>query len=60
MMKNRGEDANCRIEDPVCGNGVIEYGEECDDDNRSNGDGCNSYCELEDDVVDSIKKLKIK
>ena len=32
-----------------CGNGVIEYhlGEQCDDGNTSNGDGCDSSCKLE-------------
>ncbi len=30
-----------------CGNGVIEAGEACDDDNKDNGDGCNSVCLLE-------------
>ena len=32
---------------PVCGNGVIESGEECDDGNAVSGDGCSSACEKE-------------
>jgi cysteine-rich repeat protein len=32
---------------PGCGNGVIEYLEQCDDGNRMNGDGCSSTCTLE-------------
>lgn len=32
---------------PVCGNGVKEDGETCDDGNRKNGDGCSSTCQLE-------------
>ncbi|HAN30150.1 MAG TPA: hypothetical protein DCQ06_01000, partial [Myxococcales bacterium] len=28
-----------------CGNGVIEPGEQCDDGNNSNGDGCTSTCQ---------------
>ncbi len=28
----------------TCGNGVLEPGEECDDGNNSDGDGCNSTC----------------
>lgn len=28
----------------ICGNGVQEPGEECDDRNRSNGDGCSDFC----------------
>lgn len=33
----------------VCGNGVKEGGEQCDDGNRRSGDGCNFMCYLEDD-----------
>ena len=33
--------------DDVCGNGIIETGEECDDDNIDNSDGCSSICEIE-------------
>ncbi|MFH0814603.1 MAG: Ig-like domain-containing protein [Candidatus Falkowbacteria bacterium] len=28
----------------VCGNGKIEYGEECDDSNKLEGDGCGAQC----------------
>lgn len=31
----------------VCGNTIPEPGEECDDGNLDNGDGCSSQCELE-------------
>jgi|GEM_PF-6942079 len=31
----------------VCGNRIIEGGEECDDGNVSNGDGCSSQCRRE-------------
>lgn len=31
---------------PVCGNGVVEAGEECDDGNAISGDGCNNDCRL--------------
>jgi cysteine-rich repeat protein len=33
--------------DPVCGNGTLEAGEECDDGNTTGGDGCDSGCSLE-------------
>ena len=32
----------------LCGNGVTDAGEECDDGNTSSGDGCSSTCQLED------------
>ena len=32
---------------PVCGNGVLEAGEECDDGNTTAGDGCDDLCALE-------------
>jgi len=30
----------------VCGNGTVEEGEDCDDGNLDNDDGCNSVCEV--------------
>jgi len=34
----------------VCGNGKVEAGEECDDSNKANGDGCSSLCDIETPV----------
>ena len=31
----------------TCGNNTIEFGEECDDGNVTNGDGCSSTCSFE-------------
>ncbi|MDP7282277.1 MAG: hypothetical protein QF475_01385, partial [Candidatus Undinarchaeales archaeon] len=31
----------------VCGNGIFEKGEGCDDKNKNNGDGCSSSCQVE-------------
>ncbi len=31
---------------PVCGNGIVDPGEECDDGNAIDGDGCNINCRL--------------
>ena len=38
-------------QEPVCGNGIIETGEQCDDGNIANGDGCSSSCQTEDTNV---------
>jgi len=35
----------------VCGNGILEIDEECDDGNTANGDGCNSNCNLETGLI---------
>ncbi len=35
----------CRI--PVCGNGIFEGNERCEDGNRRDGDGCSSRCQPE-------------
>jgi cysteine-rich repeat protein len=32
---------------PLCGNGTRDFGEECDDSNKLNLDGCDSTCKLE-------------
>jgi cysteine-rich repeat protein len=32
---------------PICGNGVIQAGEACDDSNNTNGDCCSSVCGFE-------------
>ena len=37
----------CSVCPPVCGNGEKEFGEECDDGNRWNGDGCTHDCRFE-------------
>lgn len=34
---------------PVCGNGVLETGETCDDGNTASGDGCSATCGSEGD-----------
>ena len=36
---------------PVCGNGIIEADEQCDDGNTQNGDGCSATCQIEDCVL---------
>ncbi len=39
----------------VCGNEELEEGEECDDGNLIDGDGCSSNCEIEVEETFSIK-----
>src|SRR6185295_5647298 len=43
------EDATTR-----CGNGQLDLGESCDDNNTVSGDGCDSTCQLEDECGDQI------
>jgi cysteine-rich repeat protein len=33
-----------RVVKNACGNGVVEIGEQCDDGNRTSGDGCDANC----------------
>ncbi|HOZ56304.1 MAG TPA: DUF4215 domain-containing protein [bacterium] len=48
---------SCTIETPKpkCGNGKVEAGEECDDGNTNDGDGCNSYCLWEPLTIKAYK-----
>jgi cysteine-rich repeat protein len=32
----------------TCGNGYVDYGEDCDDGNTLSGDGCSANCKLDD------------
>ena len=41
-----GEPSVCS-EEQVCGNGIIETPEACDDDNTDSGDGCSGTCSIE-------------
>lgn len=35
------------VSPPVCGNSLVEWGEECDDGNAIDGDGCSPACTLD-------------
>jgi cysteine-rich repeat protein len=37
-------DSACEVEVVVCGDGIVSAGEECDDGNTTEGDGCSSEC----------------
>jgi len=34
-------------EDSLCGNGTVDFGEDCDDGNKLNGDCCDKFCKFE-------------
>ena len=38
----------------ICGNGVVEANEECDDGNTVDGDGCSSTCNIEEGVIPTV------
>lgn len=40
---------------PVCGNSLVQDGEECDDGNILNGDGCSSSCKIEYGTISGYK-----
>jgi cysteine-rich repeat protein len=35
----------------ICLDGILDVGEQCDDGNHYNRDGCNTSCELENEIV---------
>lgn len=39
---------------PICGNGVQDTGEQCDDNNTTNGDGCSATCQIENTCGNSV------
>ena len=43
----------------VCGNGVLDAGEACEDGNTTNGDGCDDTCAIESgwDCTEAIFEL---
>ena len=45
---NGGNGGNSGNDNPNCGNGIVDHGEQCDDGNRTDGDGCSEYCMFED------------
>lgn len=44
----------------VCGDGILDVSESCDDGNTLNGDGCDAMCntEIETVEIDAIMKKK--
>jgi cysteine-rich repeat protein len=62
MIENDREDPNTLVEGPevdairvtvpVCGDGITEGPEECDDGNTASGDGCSETCTIEPEDLD--------
>ncbi|MDD5055706.1 MAG: Ig-like domain repeat protein [Candidatus Peribacteraceae bacterium] len=44
--------SNCIL--PWCGDGILDYNEECDDGNKINGDRCSSVCMIENPAAPSL------
>ena len=38
----------------VCGDGLLDPGEECDDGNTTSFDGCSSFCEIEGELIPTV------
>jgi cysteine-rich repeat protein len=41
-------------EEPICGDGELDDGEQCDDGNNDDGDGCSANCTTEEDGEEPI------
>jgi cysteine-rich repeat protein len=51
-------DASCHFAPAVCGDGVVQKGEQCDDGNKLDLDGCDSHCNYE--VVARMSAIAIQ
>jgi len=57
VYKQISQDIMLNMSCNVCGNGILESGEECDDNNSINGDGCSSICKNETICGNGIKEF---
>ncbi len=48
-----------RDPDPVCGNQIVEPGEECDDGNTTNWDGCSAVCRIQASAICGNRRIEI-
>ncbi len=48
---NWGSELDFGNAETICGDGLVEAGEECDDGNLVNYDGCDSGCQIEGDLL---------
>ena len=49
--------SSCILRSSVCGNGVVEPGENCDDSNTRSGDGCSRDCRDENGIQPEASKV---
>ncbi|MGB5701359.1 MAG: hypothetical protein WBM48_00960 [Polyangiales bacterium] len=47
------------LDEPFCGDGLVDDGEACDDGNGEDGDGCSSICEVEAFAGDTVGEIVI-
>src|SRR3989344_8681 len=47
LLEFKDGDGEWSVQQPICGNGIREGTEQCDDYNLNSGDGCNELCQLE-------------
>jgi cysteine-rich repeat protein len=47
MMGTGGSGGTGGGNNPLCGNSIVEMGEQCDDGNMTSGDGCSDTCQVE-------------
>ncbi|MDO8510901.1 MAG: LamG-like jellyroll fold domain-containing protein [Nanoarchaeota archaeon] len=60
-LYDAGATGMCSITAFVCGNGVQESGEDCDDGNLVDSDGCSSTCQTESAICgDSVCEIKFE
>ncbi|MFT3775763.1 MAG: DVUA0089 family protein [Minicystis sp.] len=44
-----------KVSAPGCGDGIFQTGEQCDDNNTVNGDGCSSTCQFEKNYASEVE-----
>lgn len=55
-LANNGATASFLAVDSVCGDGLVEAGEQCDDGNAASGDGCSATCQYETVCGDGLQE----
>lgn len=51
-------DSDSSGSDAICGNGIVERGEQCDDGNTNSGDGCSAECRYEGRLPSACANLE--